>query len=93
MYAVGPDAHSVALHRLTLTNTVYATQATEWYAPENAPLFEYFESLDELAYQLRRGDSWFAARRRGIEAWAEAHTNTTLARWRSIDRHLVSRQS
>ena len=60
---------------------------TEWYAPDNAPCFVYFDSLDDLVARLANTD--FGARKREMRAWAAEHTNTTLARWRMIDAALL----
>eukprot|EP00966_Prymnesium_polylepis_P316941 7323148-Prymnesium_polylepis.1 len=64
-----------------------ALLSTEFYAPENAPLFEYFDDFDDLAQRLQRLD--VTARRREILVWAQAHKNTTLRRWQAIDEHLA----
>ena len=49
----------------------------------------HFDSLDELVEKLSSTD--YAARREGLRAWAEAHTNTTRARWAMLDEALVRR--
>ena len=58
-------------------------EATASYAPENAPCFVHFDSLDDLVVRLASTD--YEARRAALKAWAEAHTNTTLSRWRMLD--------
>ena len=60
---------------------------TEWYAEENHACFVYFDSLDDLATKLRETD--YRARREELRGWAGRHVNTTLARWRMLDRALV----
>jgi hypothetical protein len=60
---------------------------TEWYAAENAPCFVYFDTLDELVLKLASTD--YDARRRELRAWAHAHTQTTLKRWRMLDAAVV----
>lgn len=61
--------------------------STDWYAADNAPCFVYFESLDDLQEKLQSTD--YKRRRADLAAWAEAHVNSTLNRWRMIDRFLV----
>ena len=61
--------------------------STDWYAPENAPCFIYFESLDDLDAQIRSTD--YSTRRAALAAWADSHVNTTLRRWQMLDRFLV----
>jgi len=61
--------------------------ATEWYAPENAPCFVYFDSLDDLDTKLHATD--YGAHQDALRAWATEHINTTLARWRMLDRALL----
>lgn len=60
---------------------------TEWYNPQNAALFEYFNSWEDLVAKLGATD--YDARGARIRQWAERHTRSTLNRWRLIDRFLV----
>lgn len=62
-------------------------EATEYYAPENAPLFVYFDSLPDLQRKLAETD--YAAREARLRLWAERHTNTTRARWQMLSASLV----
>lgn len=68
-------------------NLATVLAATEWYAPENAPCFVYFDSLDDLDTKLRATD--YGAQQDALRAWATEHINTTLARWRMLDRALL----
>ena len=62
-------------------------RATEWYAPQNAPCFVLFDSLDELSSLLVSTD--YTERRRKLTEWAVEHAQTTLARWQLLDRFLL----
>ncbi len=61
--------------------------ATEWYSAANADCFVQFDSLDDLEAKVRTTD--FGERRRRLRRWAQAHTNTTRARWQMLDRFLL----
>jgi tetratricopeptide (TPR) repeat protein len=61
--------------------------ATEWYSAANDACFVQFDSLDDLEAQLRTID--LDQRRHRLQLWAHAHTNTTRARWRMLDRFLL----
>ena len=68
-----------------LTETMLG--ATEWYSAANDACFVQFDSLDDLEARLRTID--LDERRRRLQHWALAHTNTTRARWRMLDRFLL----
>ena len=78
----------MATRRRTADLTAAALAATEWYDAENAACFVYFDSLDDLKAKLPLADD--AGRREALREWAARHTNTTMGRWRMIDRFLVT---
>ena len=80
-------ADFVATRRRTADLTAAALAATEWYDAENAPCFVYFDSLDDLKAKLPLADD--EKRREALREWAARHTNSTIGRWRMIDRFLV----
>lgn len=55
---------------------------SEWYSPENAPLFIYFDSWKDLQRKIEKTD--FSARREQLKIYARQHTELTLEKWRSV---------
>jgi hypothetical protein len=57
-------------------------ERAEWWAPEHAHVLVFFDSWQELHTQA--GEADWAAHRAAVAAYMAAHTNETLARWRSL---------
>jgi len=55
---------------------------SEWYDPENRPLFVYFDSWDDLKYKILNTD--FAKKKEEILLFTKNHTKIMLNRWQSL---------
>ena len=55
---------------------------SEWYLQENAPLFVYFDSWDDLVHKVETLD--YEEKRKIVLAFAKEHTTTMLSRWENI---------
>jgi hypothetical protein len=56
-------------------------ELSEWYAPDHAGIFVYFDSWEHLGALVRTS---LAERRASIAAFCRAHTENTLEQWRDI---------
>ena len=60
----------------------YDSHWTEWYLPENAELFVYFDSWDDLVQKINTID--YAAKSHTIKMFAQKHRSTMLSFWQSV---------
>lgn len=55
---------------------------TDWYRPEQRPLFVYFDSLEDLAFRFQSTD--YAKKRQEMRKFMDKHEAIQLAKWREL---------